>query len=68
MVCGVYCVLCVVCCVLCVVYDREKLKGLVVIDNYRYNGSDFCWMRAPILSIVIRPIGFLLEKIGESIL
>ena len=54
-------------CVVCGVYDREKLKGLlVVIDNFRYNGSDFCWMRAPILSIVIRPIGFLLEKIGES--
>ena len=32
------------------------------IDNSWCNGSDFCWMSAPILSIDRKLIGFLLEK------
>ena len=60
MVCGVYCVL-------CVVYDREKLKGLVVIDNFRYNGSDFCGMGAN-FEYCYPSDWRSVKKIGDSIL
>ena len=54
-------------CVVCVVYDREKLKGLVVIDNFRYNGSDFCGMGAN-FEYCYPSDWRSVKKIGDSIL